>query len=265
VLPDNFHGSARLSPDPAGPVYSVCTLVTEPGQYRECLDHFRARGFTEPDCEFLFIDNTDGNTFDAYAGLNAFLARARGRYVILCHQDIQLSVHGRDRLDACIADMDRRDPAWAVLGSSGGLATGQLAIRITDPNVPVLPDHTFPARCISLDEAFVLVRAAANLSLSRDLSGFDLYGADLCLMADILGWTSWIIDFQLHHLSGGKTGSAFSQAREAMIRKYRRALRPRIMVTTCTTLPLTSSPVLGLLGRSTKGLALWRRLLGERS
>jgi hypothetical protein len=263
VLPHNFHGASRVLTGAATPTYSICTLVTEPEQYRQCLDEFRAHGFVEPDCEFLYVDNTDGNTFDAYAGLNVFLASASGRYIILCHQDIQLPAHGRDRLDECIAEMDRRDPAWGVLGSSGGLANGNLAIRITDPNVPVLPGHSFPARCISLDEAFILVRAAANLALSRDLSGFHLYGTDLCLLADILGWTSWVIDFQLHHLSRGNTGAAFKQARAEMIGKYRRALRPRIMTTTCTTMPLTSSPLLSLLGRSTKGMTLWRRLLGS--
>jgi hypothetical protein len=244
------------------PDYSICTLVTDAAQYRSCLDSFRAAGFTAPDCEFLYADNTAGNAFDGYTGLNRFLATARGRTIILCHQDILLRPHGRTQLDACIADMHRRDPCWAVLGSAGARPDGTLALRMTDPRNPAPNETPVPARCISLDEAFLVVRAEANLALSRDLEGFHLYGTDLCLIADILGWTAWIIDFQLHHLSPGNTGAAFDAARTDMIRKYRRALRPRIIATTCTTMPLTSSPLLARLGRSTKGLALWRCLLG---
>src|SRR5262249_7681880 len=78
--------------------YSICTLVTRPDLYAEMIQSFRSYGFDEPDCEFLYLDNTRGNSFDAYSGNNMFLNVARGQFIILCHQDILL-IDGRANLD----------------------------------------------------------------------------------------------------------------------------------------------------------------------
>ncbi len=85
----NIHPAARkIAASHSGQVkYSICTLVTNPGEYNEMLDSFIAAGFTAGDCEYLCIDNSGGNTLDAFAGGNLFLDTAQGRYVILCHQD----------------------------------------------------------------------------------------------------------------------------------------------------------------------------------
>jgi hypothetical protein len=257
-----FPGATSLPTEPPGPRYSICTLMSDGIQYQACLDSCRAAGFDGPECEFLYADNRLGNAYDGYGGLNRFLRQARGRYIVICHQDIVLPADGRARLDACIAEVDALDPAWGVLGNAGGLEDGSVELRITDPRNPTIRPGFVPVRAMSLDEVFLVVRADANLALSRDLTGFHLYAADLCLVADILGWSSWLIDFPLHHLSPGTTGAAFATDRLKLMAKYRRGLRPRIITTTCTTLPITGSPVLAMLGRSTKGLGLWRRLFG---
>ena len=70
------------------PKYSICTLLTEVEQYRDALSSFRDAGFVEPECEFLYIDNSLENKYDAYEGVNKFLQIAKGDYIILCHQDI---------------------------------------------------------------------------------------------------------------------------------------------------------------------------------
>ncbi len=56
-----------------------------------------------------------------------------------------------------------------------------------------------PIRVGSLDENFIVVKRQANLALSHDMSGFHLYGTDLCIIADILGRTSYVVDFHLCH------------------------------------------------------------------
>ena len=52
-----------------------------------------------------------------------------------------------------------------------------------------------PAKVHTVDENFIVVRRATNLSLSHDLDGFHLYGTDLCVIADILGGNCYVIDF----------------------------------------------------------------------
>lgn len=222
--------------------YSICTLLTRPEQYEGMLRTFRAGGFDGADCEYLYLDNTKSNEFDAYDGLNFFLNNARGEYIIICHQDVELLDDGRDRLDEVIAELDAKDPTWAVIGNSGGVSPGRLAIRITDPHGVNQRTEAFPVRVRSLDENFIVVRRRANLALSRDLGGFHLYGTDLCIIADILGWTCYVVDFHLHHLSPGFREEALNQSRVAMIRKYAHALRARWVMTPCELLFLSGGP-----------------------
>jgi hypothetical protein len=222
--------------------FSICTLVTRPEQYRKMIGTFEARGFAENDCEYLFLDNSSSNAFDAYEGLNLFLNNARGEYIIVCHQDVELLSDGRDRLDAVIAELEAQDPLWAVIGNSGGVSPGRLAIRITDPHGADQKTDLLPVRVRSLDENFLVVRRRANLALSHDLGGFHLYGTDICIIADILGWRSYVVDFHLHHLSPGYREQSLSQSRVAMIRKYARALRARWVMSPCELLFLSGGP-----------------------
>ncbi len=224
--------------------YSICTLVTRPQQYEAMRNSLRRAGFDGPDCEFLYLDNSQSNNFDAYTGCNLFLGVARGRYIVLCHQDILLEFDGRHKLDAILADLDRLDPDWALCGNSGGVGPGQLAIRISDPHGENQRYGPVPARVLSLDENFIVVRRQANLGLSRDLSGFHLYGADLCLNADIRGFSAYVVDFHLRHLSPGNRDASLAAARTAFINKYSRRFRSRWMQTPCELFYLSGNPLL---------------------
>ena len=221
--------------------YSICTLVTKPEQYAGMAASFAARGFRAPDCEFLTIDNSQKNELDAYQGVNLFLTVARGDYVIICHQDVLLLQDGREVLDRVLARLTALDPNWAVCGNSGGISPGRMAIRITDPFGADQQTTVFPARVYGLDENFLVVRRSANLSVSHDLSGFHVYGTDLCVMADVLGLTSYVVDFHLEHLSRGFRDDSLVSARRALLTKYQRAFRSRWLMTPCGLFFLSNS------------------------
>ena len=190
---------------PPHPKYSICTLLTEKDQYADALTSFRDAGFIEPDCEFLYIDNTTTNKYDAYAGVNQFLQKARGDYIILCHQDLVLHADNRNKLDQLIDEVSLLDNNWALLGNAGGIVPGKQAYHLTeytDEDKHYLRRGKFPARVYSLDENFIIVRKSANLSISHDLEGFHMYGTDLCMIARILGYSAYVIDFHLWHLGG---------------------------------------------------------------
>src|SRR4051794_14559420 len=220
------------------PRFSICTLVTDHDEYAEMVGSFRAGGFDGPDCEYLYLDNSQGNAFDAFTGGNLFLREAAGDFVILCHQDVLLLDDGRKALEARMAELDALDPDWALCGNAGGTAEGKLVMRFSDPHGADQTWGIFPARATALDENFIVVRRDANLALSHDLSGFHLYGADLCIIADVLGRSAWAIDFHLRHKSAGKADASFSGAERALKDKYRRAFRRRPVTTTCPTFML---------------------------
>jgi hypothetical protein len=237
------------SPGPA-PVFSVCTLVSDAGQHAAMRASFLAGGFGEDCTEYLSLDNSQGNRWCAYAGIARLLDAARGRYAILCHQDVRLLSDGRAELAARLAELEARAPDWALAGNAGVRPDGALAIRITDPHGEDQKRGPFPARVASLDENFLVVRGDAGIRPSARLTGFHLYGTDLCLQARAAGRGAWVVDFHLRHLSAGRVDAGFLALQEAFERQWGARLgRSERIRTTCTTLTLRAGIASSLLGR----------------
>jgi hypothetical protein len=229
--------------------FTFATLLTDRAQYAALRQSLDAGGFTPADCEFLVVDNSAGNAACAYRGLDAMLSAARGTYVVLCHQDIRLLADGRTRLAERLRELDAMDPDWALAGNAGGVAPGVLALRITDPHGADQHTGDLPARVVSLDENFIVVKRAARIGFSRDLSGFHLYGADLCLNAATAGYSAYVIDFHLAHLSPGRKDASFEAMERTFVDKWERALAPRWLQTTCTLVRLSGAATGQLVGR----------------
>ena len=223
--------------------FSVCTLVTQPDEYAEMAASFVRAGFSPDDTEYLFSDNTGGNQLDAYRGYNLFLQAARGEFIVLCHQDILLDYDRREILEQRIRELDALDPAWALLGNAGRAQRFGLpvtAIKISHPS-GTETIGTFPTRVDSLDENFIVVKRAANLALSHDLSGFHFYGTDLCRIAKILGRTAYAVNIHLLHKSLGKYDDSFFQSRWQLVKKYQQALHGGQIFTTTGPVWLTGN------------------------
>ena len=117
----------------SGIAYSICTFVTQFGQYKDLVKSLVDHGFSYNDCEYIYIDNSEKIQYDAYQGINKFLTTAKGRYIVICHQDVLLIDDGRQKLDAVLSELDGIDPSWGVCGNGGGVYPGRLALRLTDP------------------------------------------------------------------------------------------------------------------------------------
>jgi hypothetical protein len=245
-LPD-FVVSVTSQSDSPRPRFSICTLVTRHSEYAEMVESFVSHGFTPADCEFLYVDNSESNRLDAYRGYNFFLTEARGELIILCHQDIVLLEDGRVELEQRLEELTAHDPTWALCGNAGGVSFARLALHISDRFGEDQFFGCFPARVTALDEDFIVVRREANLAVSHDLSGFSFYGADLCVVADFIGRSAWVIDFHLRHNGLATTGASFYTERNDVARKYRKAFRSRWIVTTVTYFFVSGSPIVSRL------------------
>lgn len=213
-------------------LFSICTLVTRKQEYEEMLNSFIQKGFTTDICEYLYIDNSEECVFDGYSGLNTFLLKAQGKYVILCHQDI--TIHDNDINDLLqnIDEINQKDPNWAILGNAGGINLKWIATHITEGSGKVRKEEHLPLRVKTVDENFIIVKKSANLALSNDLSGFHFYGTDICLIAEVLGYTCYTIGFNIIHKSNGNPDANFVRSRIAIKKKYQLAFKGRFMSTT---------------------------------
>jgi len=221
--------------------FSICTLVTRENEYSEMIESFVEKGFTKDRCEYLHINNSSGKGLDAYKGLNLFLQTAKGKYIIICHQDILLLEHGYEHLTQKISEINLLDENWGILANAGGLNYKWVAVNITTGKGRVFKEAELPLKCSTIDENFFIVKKSANIALSNNLKGFHMYGTDICLIADILGYSSYVIDFHLLHKSDGNADAVFYQNKKQLIDKYNHAFRSRYMATTCTKLFISGS------------------------
>lgn len=226
--------------------YTVCSLVSDREEYFLMVNSYRQAGFTGEVCEFLYVDNSRGNKYDAYAGLNKLMAQANGQYLILSHQDVELNFDTEADLSSRIGEMDHLDPTWAVLANAGyaDLKRQYKSISHLHETLHLGP---FPHRVTSVDENFILLKKQAGLFFSSDLRGFHLYGTDICLAAQQKGYSCYVINFHLLHKSTGTLNESFFKARQAFIHKYSASLSPRYIRTPCTTMFISGSPLLNAL------------------
>lgn len=243
--------------------YSVCTLVTNIEEYGQMVQSFIDAGFTQDICEFRYIDNSSVNSFEAYKGLNLFLQNAQGEYIILCHQDILLNFHHIAQLEQQMQEITDLDPNWAILSNAGGIENDlyqRAALNVAYPDGFYQRVGKLPQKVISVDENFILVKRSANLALSGDLKGFHLYGTDICLVAELLGYSAYAIDFKLLHKSYGTPNETYYKILEQLINKYRHFMRSRRIITTIADFYLSESDLRKSLFESKWGKKVTRKI-----
>lgn len=225
--------------------FSICTIVSDRSQYALMQASYEEKGFVDG-CEYLYVDNTKENVMDAFSAVNLFLSRSRGKSVIITHQDTRLTHDGRQVLESRLRALESIDPSWGAAGNACGFGFGNHALRITDPYGTDRKLGSFPQAATALDENFIVLRKDASLGVSHDLSGFHLYGADLCIHAHLRGLTCYAIDFHLTHLSAGRKSADFYDLRNALFTKYSRLFRGWFVTTNSTRFVLAPLPTLSL-------------------
>jgi hypothetical protein len=238
---------SRVNDAGPAPRFTFGTLMNRPADYAVMRDSFLRAGFGEADCEYLVIDNSKGNVADAFSGLNALLDAARGDHIVLCHQDVT-AIDSRGKLEEVLARLDAADPTWAVAGNAGGREAGELFFCLTEPHNGEQRIGVFPERVGSVDENLFVVRRATGVRFSHDLAGFHLYGTDICMVADVLGFTSYVIDWMAHHRDQGQSVADTDGYRQSLVRfraKWNRALRARGVQTTCAFFFVGYGPAVG--------------------
>jgi hypothetical protein len=190
--------------------FHIFTIANNLGQYSKMKSSFLTAGFDETRCRYSLFDNSKKNIFDPYTEFNHIRQTTVEPYIIFCHQDLLLNQgHGFEELIKCLENLDKNHPRWAIAGNAGKNKYFKMVARITDPNNTPNWNGSFPQQVYSLDENFLVIKTSAKVSCSTELEGFHFYGSDLCLNAIKEGYSCYVIDFHLTHLSGGTFDQEF--------------------------------------------------------
>lgn len=221
--------------------FTFCTLVTNIEEYNDMVESAKKAHFVGHDIEYLYFNNKDSNQFDGFNGINRAIKEANGEYLIFCHQDILFSFDTRDILENRINELEEFDAKWAVAGNAGVRYDGKAIMRISDPNNKDIQRGEFPGKVISLDENFLVINRKQSVYCSTGLSGFHLYGTDLCQNAIDLGLSAYAINFHLLHKSAGNIDDSFYLARSEFIKFYNVRKKYKVIWTMCTVFYVSSS------------------------
>ncbi|MDF5717925.1 MAG: hypothetical protein PUP93_29695 [Rhizonema sp. NSF051] len=182
---------------------------------------FFEAGFDETRCRYSLFDNSNGNVHDPYETFNTIRLNTIEPYVIFCHQDILINQgHGFNQLVQVIEELDKLDPNWAVAGNAGINNNYEMVAKITDPCQTPNWSGVFPQQVHSLDENFLVIKTSADISCSIELKGFHFYATDLCLNAITKGYSSYVINFHLTHLSAGNYNQTFHEVKAMFYKKW---------------------------------------------
>jgi hypothetical protein len=217
--------------------FSICSIVTNLEEYFTMRQSFETCDFTDG-CEYIIADNTKGNNFDAYQAISRFIRESQGKYLIIVHQDVRC-IDQRSHLEKCLDELGQKDNKWAVCGNAGAIGYHQFVHHINNAG-RVITNTNLPARVSSLDENLLIINKSTSLAISSDLKGFHLYGTDLCIIADFLGYTCYVIPFMVKHLSLGNLKD-LNRNVDKFIAHYGKKIRSRYVETTCTKFYLSNS------------------------
>ena len=217
--------------------FSICTLVTKWDEYTQMKTSFENAGFTDS-CEYMIADNSKSNIFDAYSAIRNFLNNAKGKYVIVVHQDVRC-IDSIKQLQDCLEKLTVNDKNWAVCGNAGAKGYHQDIMYInTSGRIDIT--ENLPCKVNSLDENLLIIDADKRITISADIGGFHFYGTDLCNIAYFLGYSCYVIPFMIKHLSSGNLKD-MKLFRQPFIGKYAKKLEARYLQTTCTKFYLSNS------------------------
>lgn len=241
-----------------GPSFHFFTLLTKDDQYSRMRESLAQVGFDETNSVFTVLDNRSGNAHEPYSAIGQAVREAQAPYVVFCHQDLVFGL-GPAVLREALRDLDERDPTWAVAGNAGGTPNDETVFCVDDHSGR-LDKGPRPSRVLTLDENLLIVRRDSGLACSTELSGFHLYGADLCLNAYRQGRSAYVIEYRLTHLSSTLDYGGLLQKAREFVKVWHPRIGGAVILTSAMVMVLTPFPPLtATLTRGVVSSRLWHR------
>jgi hypothetical protein len=214
--------------------FEIHTFVDDERLYERMRDSFIEAGFASD----AFIRHTDA-VEDPYAAITRIGGASTARYPILCHQDVFADQGaGVEQLTSLLQHLDGIDPSWVVAGNAGVMRSGRLIRRLVDGHGGSTGED-LPLPVVTLDEDFLVFNPRGRARCSAGVSGFHLYGADVCLHALAAGGSAYVIDFPVTHIGRGTMStfdpgvywSGYRRAKQSFIAAWNQRCAFRYVIT----------------------------------
>lgn len=161
----------------------------------------------------------------AAVAYNRGLVATSADILIFAHQDVFLPLGWETVLFARIAELEKKDPAWALLGSYGVALDGTHFGPVWSSSIGHILGRvaTKPTEVQSFDEHLIVMRRQSGLKFDEGLPGFHLYGTDIVQIARQSGLNSYVASLPLIHNDGFKEqlGGDYLEGYRYMQRKWR--------------------------------------------
>jgi hypothetical protein len=152
----------------------------------------------------------------AGAAYNKALDDCESPWLLLAHQDVYLPEGFAKRIIQALATLCQTAPDWAVAGVVGGTEHGAVIGQVwcSGNGRLIKGSAALPARAATLDELIIIIRRDSGLRFDIELPSFHLYAADIILMAEAAGRSSWVVDVPVVHHSRPvvNLGGGYAQA-----------------------------------------------------
>lgn len=217
-----------MAPNPS---FHFFTLVTNTDQYEAMRASLAKSGFDETNALFTIFDNRERNEFEPFSAVSRAVKEARAPFVVFCHQDLMFD-QGPAELRAAIAEVEAIDPKWAILGNAGQMTSFMIVSNFDSPHGPSVRGD-LPARVLTFDENFLVIKRDSGLDCSPEISGFHLYATDLCWRAYERGFTAYVLNFKVLHVGGTLGYPGLHEMAWRFHRVWRRKIRGAVLFTPC--------------------------------
>jgi hypothetical protein len=141
------------------------------------------------------------NARSASKTFNSAMERAVNDLVVFAHQDMFFPDNWLSELNRSLDILERQDPNWGVLGCYGVTQGNEGRGYLYGPGKGFLgKPFEAPRPVQTLDEIVLILRRSSELKFNESLTGFHLYGPDICLVAAEKGLQNYAVSaFSIHN------------------------------------------------------------------
>ena len=199
------------------PLFSVISWVNNQELYQDMV-----KSFDHVDCEFLEMGQEYESMAQAY---NAGTEKARGKYLVYCHQDARLI--DPDFTSKIVRTLTMH-PNIGLLGVAGTINNNQRSVWFQEAASAYLGGIQEHGEWLRFGQTDCMARTIDAVFMVTDkclmfpemLPGIHMLDAWMCRQTEDLGYYNWVCDVKVHHLSPGNPYTQSFRDNLSMYRWY---------------------------------------------